>query len=145
VTAGDRRRLQALLVPADAADAAQVIRVRDSAASISDAIGGHLLDDTITVVLPGGVLAGFYLAEDRQVDLADNPRLAALAARLGVYERAVQSRLRGDVLVLGCAAGPRDDDVPPQVIEACARCGIDVHPASGVPGGWIETRRGQAR
>ena len=97
------------------------------------------------LVLPSGVLAGFSLAENREVDLADNPRFTALAARLGVYERAVQSRLRGDVLVLGCAAGPRDDDVPPQVIEACARCGIDVRPASVFPATGSDTGRAPPR
>ena len=129
------RLFTGLLVPAGMDRPVNLCQVADSAAAISDAIGGHLLDDTFTVALPGavplgkvvsgGVLVGFYLAEDR-AELVDNPRFAVLAARLGLHERGFQRGLRGDVLVLGCAAdGLRDADVPPLVIQACSRCGLD--------------------
>jgi hypothetical protein len=127
-----RSVLTGLLIPAAAHRAVRLCSVQDCAVAISDAIGGHLLDDAITAVLPDGVLAAFYLAEDR-LRLADNPRFAVLLARLGLHERAFQHELRGDVLILGCTDGFRDVDVPPQVVGVCARRGIGVYRSIATP------------
>jgi hypothetical protein len=78
--AGSRTRgLRALLVPAGGVPA-EVIEVGGTAQAISDALGGHLLDDTTIGQLPGGRQVTFYRSEDPGA-LPDNPAAAALAAR----------------------------------------------------------------
>ena len=124
----NRPVLTGLLIPADVHQAVCLCSVRDCAVAISDAIGGHLLDDAIATALPRGALAAFYLAEDR-AGLPENPRFAVLLARLALHERTFRNGVCGDVLILGCADDLRDVDVPAEVIDACARCGIDVHPS----------------
>lgn len=62
--AGSRTRgLRALLVPAGGMPA-EVIEVGETAEAISDALGGHLLDDTTIGQLPGGRQVTFYRSED---------------------------------------------------------------------------------
>lgn len=59
------RLLSALLVPADAVRPLAVRVVRDSAAAISDLLGGVLLDDAVVWSLDGGVSVAVYQGEDR--------------------------------------------------------------------------------
>ena len=115
------RRLRALLIPADPSRPLALLPVADTAAAISDAIGGGLIDDTITGT-HGGHGFTLYLGEDT-VPVPDNPRAAVLAARLGLHERAIQARLRGDVLIAGLGAGS-DHDLPDPVLQAVAACGV---------------------
>jgi hypothetical protein len=111
-----REPLRVLLVPADPARQVGVITVACSAAGLSAAIGGHLIDDGAIGVLPGGVEFALYPA-DCACDLPDNPRAAVLLARLWLEpDRSLMARLRGDVLVTGLRRGFTDTHVPDQVI-----------------------------
>lgn len=108
--------VRALLVPADLQTTVRVITVKNSAVANSEAIGGGLIDDSVTGDYRGTRFA-LYRCEDR-ADQQDNPRAAVLAARLGLTDRALLASMRGDVLVTGLARLSNDDvDVPAQVVE----------------------------
>jgi hypothetical protein len=110
-----------LLVPAGAVPA-EVIEVDETAQAISDALGGHLLDDTTIGELPGGERVTFYRSEDPG-GLPDNPAAAALAARTAATDRRTLARLRGPVLVLGLD-GTRDVSVPDGLIVVARQTGL---------------------
>ena len=114
-----RRNLTGLLIPADPDRVVTLSRVPDQIAEISEALGACLLDD-VTVPLPDGGLVCVYRSE-AYTHQPDNPRLAALLARLGVIDRQLQATLRGDALILGCTGTGAmiDLDVPAQVVAAC--------------------------
>jgi hypothetical protein len=114
------RILSGLLVPADTARPLALRTVQDSAAAISDLLGGVLLDDAITWALGGGVLVTVYRAEDR-AGLPDNVRLSVLATRLGVVDRTFHATAHGDALLLGTTRQGRDLDVPDAVTTAVDR------------------------
>jgi len=131
-----RGTLRGLLVPADESRPVHVIVLRDTAAAFSQVLDGSLLDNTVTG-LHAGRRFSFYL-QDRIAQRPDNPRVAALAARLGLHDRDVQAHLRGDVLVTGLRSGSDDDcDVPAPVLASADRLGL-LPPAAMVwpaPGG----------
>jgi hypothetical protein len=116
--AGERRtRVQALLVPVDAARACTVLMVPRALSRLGLAIrGGPLHGQTTgTIEAPGYVWCG----QRREVaSLAENARALALAARLGVAQPADRIWLRGDVIVTGAAREGRLADVPHAVWEA---------------------------
>jgi hypothetical protein len=132
-----RALLRAVLVPADCTVDVAVIAVPNASASISEAIGGHLLDDTTTGVLPGGARFTLYLADAPGIELPDNPRAAVLAARLGLDgDRALMARLCGDLLITGLCTAPFDDiDVPDQIEAMIDR--IDTPVSGGHVLGWV--------
>lgn len=103
--------------------------VADTAAAISDLLGGVLLDDAVTWSLGGGTSAAVYCAENRAGLLA-NQRLSVLATRLGIVDRAFHAAARGDALVLGATRQGRDIDVPDAIIVAVDRCGYPVAPCT---------------
>jgi hypothetical protein len=103
--------------------------VQDSAAAISDLLGGVLLDDAVTWNLAGGVCMSVYRAEDR-ADLPVNERLSVLATRLGIVDQAFHATARGDALLLGVTRQGRDVDVPGAVAVAADRCGYPVAPVT---------------
>jgi hypothetical protein len=114
--------VRVLLVPADPTQPLEVISVANSARAISDALGGHLLDDTTIGALPGGRWFTFYLADVSVPTLPDNPRAAALAARLGLVDRDLQAQIAGPVIVAGIDPSSGNDiDVPHEVITAAAQ------------------------
>jgi hypothetical protein len=121
--------MSGLLVPADLARPLALRAVADSAVSISDLLGGVLLDDAPTWYLGGGGCALVYQAEDR-AGLPVNQRLAAIATRLGVVDRAFHAAARGDALILGATGQGRDTDVPDVVAAAADRCGYQIAPAT---------------
>jgi hypothetical protein len=123
------RVLAGLLVPADAGRPLVLRAVADSAAAISDLLGGVLLDDAVTWNLGGGVCVSVYWAEDR-ADLPVNERLSVLATRLGIVDQAFHATARGDALLLGVTRQGRDVDVPGTVTVAADRCGYPVAPAT---------------
>lgn len=112
--------LRALLIPADAARPAAVILLPDTAAAFSQAIGDVLLD-----AIPaghGGRRYCIYLPDDEPGPGPDNPRAAALAARLGLHDRQLQAGLRGDILLTGLRGhDDTDQDVPAAVLAAARR------------------------
>lgn len=126
-TISPARTVRALLVPADGADPVEVVTVADSAQAISDTLGGCLLDDSTIGSLPHGGLFTVYLTDGAST-LADNPRAAALAARLGLMGRRLQqARLRGPVLVAGLDPATGGDlDVPAGVLTAARRVGLRI-------------------
>jgi hypothetical protein len=123
------RVLTGLLVPADTGRPLALRAVADSAAAISDLLGGVLLDDAVTWNLGGGVCVSVYWAEDR-ADLPVNERLSVLATRLGIVDRTFHAAARGDALLLGATRQGRDLDVPRSVTVAADRCGYPVAPAT---------------
>ncbi|HET9655357.1 MAG TPA: hypothetical protein VFP72_08380 [Kineosporiaceae bacterium] len=131
-TASPRRTIRVLLVPADAAGPVEVVTVADSARAISDTLGGYLLDDSTIGSLPPGELFTVYRADDVST-LADNPRAAALVARLGLVGRRLQARLRGPVLVAGLDPTTGGDlDVPVGILTAAQQVGLRIT-GPGVP------------
>lgn len=112
--------LRALLVPAGGTPV-EVIEVAETAIAISDALGGHLLDDTTTGELPDGRQLTFFRAE-HSAPLPANPTAAALAARTGVTDPHTLAQLRGPVLVLGLDCG-QDLPVPGDLITLAHESG----------------------
>jgi hypothetical protein len=118
-----RKTLRGLLVPADESRPAQVIVLRDTAAAFSQVLDGSLLDDTVTGWHTGRRFS--FSLQEQLARRADNPRAAALAARLGLHDREVQAHLRGDVLVTGLRPDSDDDcDVPAPVLASAERLGL---------------------
>jgi hypothetical protein len=116
---GRARALYALLVPADRARAVTVLLVLDTAAVFSTALGEVPFD--AVPATHAGARCALYVPDDDTVR-PDNPRAAVLAARLGLHDRAVQARLRGDVLVTGLHPDhDKDQDVPADVITLATR------------------------
>jgi hypothetical protein len=119
------RVLTGLLVPADTGRSLTLRAVADTAAAISDLLGGVLLDDAVTWNLGRGVSTSLYWAEDR-VALPVNQRLSVLATRLGIVDRTFHASACGDALLLGATREGRDVDLPCAVALAADRCGYTV-------------------
>jgi hypothetical protein len=119
------RVLVGLLVPADAGRPLALRPVRDSAAAISDLLGGVLLDDAVIWNVGGGVGVSVYWAEDR-AGLPVNQRLSVLVTRLGIVDRTFHAVACGDALLLGATRQGRDVDLPGWVAGAADRCGYTV-------------------
>jgi hypothetical protein len=131
------RVLAGLLVPADAGRLLALRPVQDSAAAISDLLGGVLLDDAVTWNLGGGVCVSVCWAEDR-AGLPVNERLSVLATRLGIVDRTFHATARGDALLLGTTRQGRDLDVPGVVAVAADRCGYPVAPVTAPAPALVE-------
>jgi hypothetical protein len=117
-----------LVIPADRGEPVTLAVLGLTASRLSDAIGGGLLEDALCAVCDGSGYT-FYLDEQRVAKgLPRNERAAVLSARLGHVGRAWLAGLCGDVLVLGCDERLDDADVPPSVVDAATRCGLDVQP-----------------
>jgi hypothetical protein len=88
---------------------------------ISDTLGGGSVETLIVDALPCG--RGYAIHHIEQASaLPDNPRAAAIAARLGHTDRADQANLRGDILITGLIAGHEDEaNVPPEILQAVQR------------------------
>jgi hypothetical protein len=100
-----------------------LVRVKRTAAAVSDTIGGGLLDDGTTGVCEGGRF-GVYLDADRQAKgLPLNDRAAVLLARLGPIDRDRLAGLFGDALVVGIDTRGGDCDVPAGVLVAACQAG----------------------
>lgn len=121
--------LTALLVPADPDRPLMLRPVTGSAVSISDAIGGVLLDGPFHIRLPSTPLAAVYRPEER-TGLPGNARLSLIATRLGLTDRAFHTTARGDALILGAPREYLDTDVPDVVLRAAARAGALVRTPS---------------
>lgn len=127
-TGTDRREtgscVLGLRIPLDATRSVTLALLRRSAAGLSSAIGGRLLEEALHGDC-GGQGYTFYLDERRVTKgLAGNERAAVLAARLGYVDREWLADLRGDVLVLGCDGRLDDANVPQGVLEAASRAGL---------------------
>jgi hypothetical protein len=132
-TAG-RPSLWALVIPANPDDACHVAQVTQSAAAISDAIGGGLIDDELCAVQarehqtgsePADEPHAIYQDADRdRLGLPDNPRAHALATRLNWPHMANSTSLRGTVLVTGIDHTGHDTHVPNAVLAAAASEGL---------------------
>jgi hypothetical protein len=117
--------IRALRVPANADEPCTIVHLELTAAAISDAIGGGLLDDVRSGA--GERSVNLYLDEDRlRKGLPDNGRAAVLVARLGCVDRTFLAGLCGDVLVTGADGDGNDADLPPTVLVAAEQSGIRV-------------------
>jgi hypothetical protein len=116
--------VRALLIPADLERRCAVQELALTAAALSDAIGGGLLDDALTDTING---AGYclYADADRLTKLLpDNPRAVLLAARLGWIHLTDRIQLRGDILITGADHSGNDTDLPYALVEAAHRTGL---------------------
>jgi hypothetical protein len=122
-----RRRkvsVRALRIPANVERRCAVQELTLTAAALSDAIGGGLLDEALVESLEG---VGYcvYADLDRVTrGFPVNARIAVLAARLGWIDLIDRAQLRGDLLIVGADDQGNDTDVPHTVIEAAQRCGL---------------------
>lgn len=113
-----------LRLPADPALPVSLAVLRLTAAELSAAIGGGLLEDALYAE-HAGVGYIVYLDERRAAKgLPGNDRAAVLSARLGQHGRTWLAGLRGDALFLGCDDRLDDVSVPRVVVEAAVRCGL---------------------
>jgi hypothetical protein len=125
-----RRRIAALLVPADDGHPLRVIRLEDRAQAYSELIGGGLLEETPALLSDGQAVA-LYLDEDRvAAQLPPNPRAARLVALLRLRPHWPRE-LCGDLLVTGLNAWQADTDVPGAVLAAARSCGLLHEAAAG--------------
>jgi hypothetical protein len=116
--------VRALLIPADLARRCAVRELALTAAALSDAIGGGLLDDALTDTI-GGAGYCLYANADRLTKLLpDNPRAVLLAARLGWIHLADRIQLLGDILITGTDHTGNDTDLPYALVEAAHRTGL---------------------
>jgi hypothetical protein len=119
---GSLEAIRALHIPADPSQDCSLLLLEPSAAALSDALGGGLLDDAYYGAI-GPDRYCLYLDEMRQAKhLEPNQRAAVLAARLG-WEN-LRIRLHGDALLVGTDSGCRDTDVPAGVLAAARRAGL---------------------
>jgi hypothetical protein len=119
-----RVAVHALLIPVDPGTRCAVLELALTAAALSDAIGGGLLDEALVESLDG-VSYCVYADLDRVTrQLPPNARVAVLAARLGWIDLVDRAHLRGDLLIVGADDQGNDTDVPISVIEAAQRCGL---------------------
>jgi hypothetical protein len=97
-----------------------------TAVTLSDAIGGDLLEEGLYGEIDGAAYS-VYLDEGRVAKgLPPNERAAVLSARLGKVDRQWLANLRGDALFLGCDELLDDTDVPPALVDAARRSGLIV-------------------
>lgn len=124
-----RRLVLGLRIPADAGSPVTLATLRLTAADLSAAIGGGLLEEALTGEAEGFGYV-FHVDENRVAKgLPGNDRAAVLSARLGQVTRAWLADLRGDVLVLGCDGRLEDVSVPQSVVDAAIRSGLRVQPS----------------
>jgi hypothetical protein len=109
--------LFALLVPAEADHRCSLLMVRDSAAGISDALGGALLDECALDGLPTHRCWVYLDIERRTRRLPPNRRLQQLAAALG-WPRSQSGDWLGPALITGRDLYWADLDVPSVVLTA---------------------------
>jgi hypothetical protein len=116
--------VRALLIPADRERHCAVRDLTLTAASLSDAIGGGLLDDALSDTIDGSGYCLYADADRLAKRLPDNPRAVLLAARLGWADLADRVGLLGDLLIVGADPSDNDTDVPHTLIVAAHRTGL---------------------
>jgi hypothetical protein len=103
-----------------------LVVLEDSTAAIAQAVGAGRVDDEQVTASTGTRLA-IHLDDQASADAgpAGNDRAAAVLARLGVERREVLARLHGTVAITGRGRWGADTCVPPEVLTAAARCGLE--------------------
>jgi hypothetical protein len=115
------RSVLALRVPADESMQGEILDVIASAAALSDAIGGGLLEDAVYGRVDGQDYC-VYLDEEREVKrLPGNRRAERLARLLGWSADDPAPTLLGDILITGVGPHGDDADVPDYVLGSPAR------------------------
>jgi hypothetical protein len=126
--------IHAMLIPPDPDDPVCIFRVVNSAAALSEAMGGALLDDSVVGRLAGGSCYTMYLADELEPTGDPNPRAVALAKALGHFDRQLLGRMNGLVLVTGLNPCCGDDvDVPEEMFEVALRAGIQFSEPDALP------------
>jgi hypothetical protein len=119
-----RKRVRALLIPANRRRPCTLITIAESAACLSDAIGARHLEEVHHESAAG---RGYRLYGDEQrrtEGYPPNERAAVLAARLGWIDLADKVGLHGDLLVVGAHDPHRDSDVPEAIVRAAIQSGL---------------------
>lgn len=116
--------VRVLLLPADAERACAVLAVPPTAAGLSDALGGALLDDVVHGTVNGLVYCVYVDERRHDLGLPDNPRARVLATHLGWLRHAWDVGLRGDALVAGVDVRGNDTDVPLALLLTARLAGL---------------------
>lgn len=115
---------RALIIPTNLARPSQITDLALSAATLSDAIGGGLLEDTLIDTFDGTRYC-VYADADRLVRRhPQNHRAVLLASRLGWLDLVDRFHLLGDILILGADDTGNDTDIRHPVIEAAHDTGL---------------------
>lgn len=116
--------IRALLIPADLDRECRILDLPLTAAALSDAIGGGLLDDAVSGVIDSARYCVYLDADRRSGHAQENPRAVRVAARLGWERLAEQIQLRGDILITGLDARGNDADLPLALAELAHHSGL---------------------
>jgi hypothetical protein len=132
---GHRGRVcvRALIIPTDLTRPCQVTELALTAAALSDAIGGGLLDDILIDTFDG---ARHYVYADAERFTHRHPvnhRAVLLATCLGWLNLIDCFRLLGDILILGADSTGNDTDIHHPVIETAHRTGLLPLPPLSTP------------
>ena len=119
--------LTALVIPSDMTGPITLAVLEDSTSAIAEAVGAGLVDDEQVSTGTGTTIAVHL---DDHTARAGGPgggndRAAAILARLGVERREVMARLHDTVAITGRGPWGADTCVPPEVLTAAARCGLE--------------------
>jgi hypothetical protein len=117
----------ALVIPPGTANPITLVALEDSTPAIAEAVGTGRVDDEQLTTCTGTIIA-VHLDDHAARDggpAGGNERAAAVLARLGVERREVLARLLGTVVITGRGPWGADTCVPPEVLTAVQRRGLE--------------------
>ena len=117
----------ALVIPSGRTGPIALVTLEDSTSAIAEAVRTSRVDDEQLTTGTGTTIAVHL---DDHAARAGGPgggneRAAAVLARLGVERREVLARLHGTVVITGRGPWGADTCVPPKVLTAVERCGLE--------------------
>lgn len=123
----DNGLITAVLIPPATTDPIALVVLEDSTAAIAEAVGTGQVDDE-QVTTGTGITIAIHLDDRAYPDNRSedgNERAAAVLARLGIEQREILARVHGTVAITGRTQWGADTCVPPEVLTAVDRCGLE--------------------
>jgi hypothetical protein len=117
----------ALVIPPGTVHPITLVALEDSTPAFAEAVGTGRVDDEQLTTCTGTIIA-VHLDDQATRDggpRGGNERAAAVLARLGVERREVLARLHGTAVITGRGRWGADTCVPPEVLTAAQRCGLE--------------------